>query len=129
MKRNINCKLVRNRIFNKNLYVFVLAVLIILELWSFRLVEQKKEKVVDNQYVIKEEISLTSFMKELEKNEMDIVNMNKKSKGYEFKVVISGTKEDVKKKVEELDGFNISSYELDVKDKLIKGTLTISTIS
>ena len=40
-----------------------------------------------------------------------------------------GTKEEVKKKVEELDNFNISSYELDVKDKLIKGTLTISTIS
>ena len=129
MKRNINCKLVRNRISNKNLYVSVLAVLIILELWSFRLVEQKKEKVVENQYVIKEEVSLTNVIQELEKKEMDIVNMNKKSKGYEFKVIVSGTKEEVKKKVEELDNFNISGYELNVKDKLIKGTLTIYTIS
>lgn len=129
MKRNINCKLVRNRSLNKNLYVSVLVVLIILELLSFRLVEQKKEKVVDNHYVIKEEVSLTTFIKELKENEMDIVNMNKKSNGYEFKVVVRGTKEEIRKKVEELDNFNISNYELEVKDELIKGTLTISTIS
>lgn len=129
MKRNIKYKLVKNRIFNKNLYVSILVVLIILELWSFCLGEQKKEKVVDTQYVSNEDLTLTTIIKELKKNEMNIVNMQKKSKGYEFKVLVSGTKEDVKKKVEELDNFNISSYELDVKDKLIKGTLTISTIS
>jgi len=129
VKRSINYKLVKNRIFNKNLYVSLLVILIILELLSFILVEQNIEKVVDNQYIIKKDISLNNIMKELEKSEMIILNMNRKSSGYEFKIMVKGTPEEVKKKVKELDNFNISTYELEVKDKLIKGTLTISTIS
>lgn len=129
MKRNINFRLVKNKIFHKNLYVSILALLIIVELWSFHFVEEKKEKVEDNQYVIKEDLSLNTIIKELENKDMDIINMHKKGRGYEFKIMLRGTKEEMKRKVEELDNFNISSYELDVKDKLIKGTLTISTIS
>ncbi|PRR82950.1 hypothetical protein [Clostridium vincentii] len=129
MKKNIDYKLVKNRIFNKSVCVSILVVFIILELWTFYLAEQKKEKITVNQYILKEEESLKDFIIQLEKNEINIVNMNKKSKGYEFKVMVRGTKEEIKKKVEDLVDFNINSYNLDVKDELIKGTLTISTIS
>jgi hypothetical protein len=104
-----------------------LVILIILEIFSFVAVD--RDKVEDIQYIIKKDISLNTFIDELQKNEMDIVNMNRKSSGYEFKILVMGSTEEVKNKVKELDEFNISSYELEVKDKLIKGTLTISTIS
>lgn len=129
MKININYKLIKNRTFNKNLYISLLVVLIILELLSFALVEKKIEKVADNQYSVKKDIRLNTIINELEISEIDIVNMNRNSRGYEFKILVIGTAEEVKKKVEKLGDFNISSFELDVKDKLIKGTLTISTIS
>lgn len=129
MKKNIDYKLVKNKIFNKSVCISILVVLILLELWTFHIAEQKKEEVAVNQYILKEEESLKEFIIQLEKNEINILNMNKKSRGYEFKVMVRGTKEEIKKKVEDLVDFNITSYNIGVKDQLIKGTLTISTIS
>ena len=125
MKINIDYRLIKNKILNTTTYSIAVVLFIIMELLVINNPMKLESQNSKESVKIVEEKDLKSIIKLLEDRDIVLISAQKNQEEYLFKVSVEGSKEEVLKKLKEVENFYIYDYEAIIADHCINGILTL----
>lgn len=106
----------------------LLTIILMLEIYaSYSLTSMENKVEVDASYKnIREEPKLIEIVEELSNNNLNILNIEKNDKSYNFEVEVKGCKNEIYNLFKELKNYNIIQYEFGINLDYIEGKAILS---